>query len=591
MFRNRYKGVCNNPECKAEVLPQNGYTEKSNNKWIVWCESCRPQKTNESNESVVARLTNEGKIYINYDPDSIALIRTLPCAYFNGREKCWEASLEPEHRQRLLEVADYLKLEVDESLRVIEQSEQAKTAELMGLYDYQIEGVNFLSKKTKAILGDEMGLGKSLQSLMTIPKNGRAMVICRAGLKYNWLDEVQKWRKDLSPCVISGKGNFRWPNSGEVIIINNDILPTSFDPPKKAEGSKAAATREFRNQLKINNPESQNTILIIDEAHDYKNWKAARTRKVKEIALLAKKVYGLTGSPLNNRPEDLYGVLETLGLAKEAFKSWDNYQKLFGAYVQTFLAHGRTVRKICWGKPSPVVPELLKRVMLRRLRSNVLPQLPEKTYTNLVVGDIDAKLKKQLDKMWKDWDTKLDVKDELPPFHRFSEIREKLARNRIPALIEYIENAEEQEVPLVVFSAHLAPLDPLLFRDGWAVISGVCSPEKRQEIVREFQAGKLKGLGVSIQAGGIGINLTHAWKGIFVDLDWSPAANWQAEDRLARIGQKSNKVEIVRMVSDHPLDLHLQKMLVNKMDTIFRAVDKTITGQGLNIDNVQNVLV
>lgn len=144
-------------------------------------------------------------------------------------------------------------------------------------------------------------------------------------------------------------------------------------------------------------------------------------------------------------------------------------------------------------------------------------------------------------------------------------------------MLEYIENAEEQDVPLVVFSAHLGPLDALLFRPGWAVINGLTSPEKRQEIVREFQAGNLKGLGVSIQAGGIGINLTHAWKGIFVDLDWSPAANWQAEDRLARIGQKSNKVEIVRMVSDHPLDLHLQKMLVDKMDTIYKAIDSSMT--------------
>ena len=146
-------------------------------------------------------------------------------------------------------------------------------------------------------------------------------------------------------------------------------------------------------------------------------------------------------------------------------------------------------------------------------------------------------------------------------------------------MLEYIENAEEQEVPLVIFSAHLAPLDALLGREGWAVITGCASPEKRQEIVRAFQAGQLKGVGVSIKAGGAGITLTKAWKALFVDLDWTPASNWQAEDRLARIGQESNKVEIARMVSDHPLDLHIHNILVEKILVINSAIDKMIDGK------------
>lgn len=581
MFRNRYKGVCFNMDCKAIVQSNQGFTERVGKKWVVWCESCSP--TQQLTENIEGHITEDGRIFLSYDYDAICLIRSLNGAFFHADEKCWQVSLDPSHRQRLLEVLDFLKLKVPDCLRDVVVTKEASLAEQKGLYDYQVEGVNFLSQKKKAILGDEMGLGKSIQSLMTIPTNGCAMVICRAGLKYNWYDEVKKWRTDLDPVVINGKGNFRWPNANEVIIINNDILPSEFDPSRKDSATgKNISTREFRNVIKRLHPQANNTILIIDEAHDYKNWKAARTRKVKELGLLTKKVIGLTGSPLNNRPEDLYGVLDTLGLAKEVFRSWNNYQKLFGAFYEHFPAHGRMVKKICWGKPNPIVPELLKRVMLRRLRKEVLPQLPEKTYTNLIVGEIDNQLKKKLDKMWAEWDTNISIEGELPPFHKFSEIRAQLSRIRIPAMLEYIENAEEQNVPLVVFSAHLAPIDALLFRPGWAVINGLTSPQKRQEIVREFQAGNLKGIGVTIQAGGIGINLTHAWKGIFVDLDWSPAANWQAEDRICRIGQKSNKVEIVRMVSDHPLDLHLQKMLVDKMDTIHRAIDNTITGNSGN---------
>ena len=143
-------------------------------------------------------------------------------------------------------------------------------------------------------------------------------------------------------------------------------------------------------------------------------------------------------------------------------------------------------------------------------------------------------------------------------------------------MLEYIEEQEEQGVPLVVFSSHLAPLDELLGRPGWAVISGDTKLEKRQEIVDAFQAGHLKGIALTIRAGGVGLTLTHAWKVLFVDLDWVPGWNSQAEDRVCRIGQTSNKVEIVRMVNDHPLTLHILNILVEKTRLIENAVIKTM---------------
>ena len=391
----------------------------------------------------------------------------------------------------------------------------------------------------------------------------------------------------MKPVVLNGRKSFRWPAAGEVVIINNDILPEEFNTPKKNKGEAMQAywdrLKTYRNGLKERHPQAASVNLIVDEAHDYKNRDAARSRKVKEFTKLARKLTGLTGSPLTNRPEDLFGVLDVLGLAKEVFGTWERFQLLFNAYSERVWTGKGYINKIVWGKPQPIVPELLRRSMLRRRRADVLPDLPAKTYTNLLVGPVDPALQKALDEMWEEWGTAVQIEGELPPFEKFSEIREKLARSRVDAMIEYVENAEEQDVPLVVFSAHLAPLDALLGRPGWAVITGVTSPLKRQEIVRAFQAGQLKGVGVSIKAGGVGINLTHAWKALFVDLDWTPAANWQAEDRIARIGQLSNKVEIIRMVSDHPLDLHIQNMLVDKIDTIIKAIDSSVHGEKVEV--------
>jgi SNF2 family DNA or RNA helicase len=288
---------------------------------------------------------------------------------------------------------------------------------------------------------------------------------------------------------------------------------------------------------------------------------------------LVKKSLGLTGSPLTNRPPELYGVFDVLGIAGETFGSFENFKKLFNATEAVVNKSGQKVT--VWGMPKPIVPELLKRTMLRRLRSNVLPDLPQKTYTTIFTDLNDKNLKKKMDGLFEDWEDAVNA-GELPPFSSFSEIRRELAQNRIPQMLEFVEDAEDQGIPLIVFSAHLAPLDALLTREGWAIISGDTPPETRQKIVNLFQQNKLKGVGVSIRAGGVGITLTNAWKALFVDLDWTPAANWQAEDRIARIGQKSNKVEIVRLVTNHPLDIHVNKLLCQKIRTIQDSIDNNI---------------
>ena len=139
-----------------------------------------------------------------------------------------------------------------------------------------------------------------------------------------------------------------------------------------------------------------------------------------------------------------------------------------------------------------------------------------------------------------------------------------------------VEEHEEDDIPLVVFSAHVEPLNKLAERDGWKKITVETRSEDRQKIVEEFQSGRLNGVAVSIKAGGVGITLTRAWKAIFIDLDWVPGANQQAEDRICRIGQESNKIEIVRMVSDHPLDIHVIELISWKMSIIESSVDDVV---------------
>ncbi len=141
----------------------------------------------------------------------------------------------------------------------------------------------------------------------------------------------------------------------------------------------------------------------------------------------------------------------------------------------------------------------------------------------------------------------LDDSD-LPGFESFSRIRALLAQSRIPAMLEMVEEYEEAETPLLVFSAHKAPIKALENRSGWAIITGETSAEDRFDIVKRFQEGKLNGVGLTIGAGGVGLTLTRASNILFVDLDWKPSMNIQAEDRAHRIGTNADNILIKRMV-------------------------------------------
>jgi SWI/SNF-related matrix-associated actin-dependent regulator 1 of chromatin subfamily A len=511
------------------------------------------------------KLTKDGCIYMPFDRNALDLLRSLPGAWFDRAAVCWHVSLKEGDRARLLEIADALNLEVDPELRKIELSEQSKVAADTGLYPFQVQGVDWLSKGNLRLLGDDMGLGKTVQTIMALPQKDScaALVVVPASLKYNWKKELEKWRPELNVSIISNEKSFRLPTFGEVVIANYENLPAYLEPHKISATSKAWELMvTWPNNLMSSH--AKNITLIVDEAQRVKNYKTKRSKRIKGLAMSAKNVWGLTGTPLENRPEDLYGILESLQMQMKVFGGWTKFVGYMNGNKNRWGGYE-------WGRPSPIVPELLRRVMLRRKREDVLPDLPSKTYSYHKVG-LPVELRTHMDDLWSKYSSTIKEKN-LPPFEEFSGIRAKLAASRIDDLIELVEEHEEDDIPLVVFSAHLEPLNKLAERDGWKKITGDVSPIERQRIVDEFQAGNLKGVAVSIKAGGVGLTLTRAWKAIFVDLDWVPGSNQQAEDRICRIGQESNKIEIVRMVSDHPLDVHVLDLIAWKMSIIKDAVE------------------
>ena len=431
----------------------------------------------------------------------------------------------------------------------LERVESALRARGLELYGYQRDGVRWLSRRTGALVADEMGLGKSGQTLVALPDDARSVVVAPASVKGVWKREVAMWRPDLRVTVFSGRGSFRWPEPGEVVVLNYEILP-------------AAA------ELAAAGPAPVGTTAIADEGHLLKNHKAQRSLRWNLMAGACRAASGrswvLTATPLLGKPPELWGVLSAAGCAHEVFGTFKNFMALY--HARKDLKWGG----IRWGSPDNDVPVRLARASIRRLRKDVAQQIPEKRWEELEV-DVKAGVLRSCDTLCKrlakagidlDRVEAAVARDQLK-FDEFSEIRAALAVAKIPAMLEFIQHHEEQEEPLVVFSAHRAPIDQLADREGWAVITGDTPQDERDEIVAAFQRGELCGIGATIQAGGVGITLTRSARVLFVDRHWTPALNSQAEDRCCRLGQRRGVI-VTTLVAPHKLDRHLAKVLTVK---------------------------
>lgn len=456
----------------------------------------------------------------------------------------------------------------------------------MPLRPYQEIGAAWLNSRDRALLADDMGLGKSIQTLTAIPMNRPpVLIVCPAVVKGVWKSEAFKWRSDYLVSVYNGRGSFtRFPQPGEIVVVNYDVLPslpsekknksTVFDYVRGQRPAIAKPPRHWQGAPK-------GMIVIADEAQALIHWESKRSKAFNMLRNTALwndgRVWLLSGTPLPSSPDNLWNVLSAANLEREAFGSEKRFQTLFGGYKENTRKRGGGFVEIQkWLDPALVAEyeterrQSLSRVMLRRLKSEVLTDLPPKQYSDVVLP-LPEHVLRECDRFMAHLDVlRLSIEEFLAlaaegkiDISRYATLKTALASAKVEDAEQIVDGYEDASEPIVVFSGHLEIVNRLAKRTGWGTINGAVKGDKRHDYIEKFQRGELRGISATILAAGIGITLTRASNALFVDRDWTPANNRQAEDRIHRFGQTRGSL-IIRLIGDHPMEARISAVLDKK---------------------------
>lgn len=404
----------------------------------------------------------------------------------------------------------------------------------MQLYKYQRDAVTWLADRPKAFLALDQGLGKTAVACtdMQFP----ALVICPTTLKINWSRELQMWRPGSTFQIIDGSTKVIDPDA-DLTIINYDILHKFILP-----------TTAYK-------------TLVIDECHYAKSATAKRTKACVKLIRSIPRVRLLSGTPVVNRPIELFALLKAIGGTK---LDYINFGRRYCAGWTTpwgsFDVSGASRLEELYQK--------LADFMLRITKETALPQLPAKTYR---IVELDLPITVQEKKLLRQ-DIDRPVHD--IPFQAIADIQKLNAQRKLPLAIEHIKNVLEHEQNVVIFGWHTEIIESLadaLHDYGVVVITGSTAKDARQSAVDNFQNKKARVFIGNIKAAGVGITLTAASYVVFVETTWTPADLHQASDRCHRIGQKEH-VQVDVLTISKSIDSMQLHSILDKTDIINQLV-------------------
>ena len=421
-------------------------------------------------------------------------------------------------------------------------------------YPYQLDGIAFGLKHRRILIGDEPGLGKTLQSIGIVDTAGAypALVICPSSLKINWQREFEKFTNKKA-LILDNATRTAWPyflqiGMFHVAIVNYESLRKYF---VWDTGGKDFRLKDvvFNDAIKVFRS------VIIDESHRVKDPSAQQTIFTRGIAEGKEWRILLSGTPVVNRAEDLVAQLSIMGRLQE-----------FGGRAKFLADYGEN------DNLEELSQQLYRRCMIRREKEKVLTQLPDKTRTDLYV-DIanreeyslaEADLAEYLRQYTECTDREIRRKMRMEALVKFMTLRSLSAVGKVKQAIDFVRVFLASGKPLILFCSLHEIVDELCKAFPEAVtVTGRDNATDKQAAVDAFQSGDAKLIVCSIKAAGVGLTLTASSNVAFIELPWTYADCCQCEDRAHRIGQKDN-VNCYYLLGHHTIDHTLYRLIHHK---------------------------
>lgn len=533
------------------------------------------------------------RLYYDYTPDRVEFCRQLKESfgwdrfsfYSEGNQKFWaftdslfipvlaekfpEVDISPEaadlvkYEQRW-EREKEIKNKKIEDIRSKTDTDFAVKGLKNELYPYQKIGVEFLvESEGRAIIADGMGLGKTCQAISFAKHMNfkRVLVVCPASVKFSWKNEVSKWTR-FSSIVIDSKTDVKSIDSEiNMWIVNYDILKKHYAQLSKIRFD----------------------CMIGDEVQMIKTTSAIRTKAFRMISKNISSIVLLSGTPLLSRPSELFSLLNIIDP-----KSWDNWFQFAKKYC--------AMHQTRWGldtSGASNIEELhsrIKRYFIRRDKSQVLKELPEKTFI-----DVPVQLDKENEKRYT-----VAAQDLAKYLRKYagkekSEIGKAMAAEKLTQLNilrqinavgklgtakELIESVLNSGEKVLVFCSFVEPLEILkeYFGDSAVIITGKTPVEERGGIVDAFQNNKDINIFLGgYKSAGVGITLTAASNFIGLDYPWNPADLQQAIDRLHRPGQKASAVNVYQLAVIDSIDEDMKDTIDHKQGIFDQVIEGKVS--------------
>ena len=472
------------------------------------------------------------------------------------------------------------------------------------LHDFQARGVAWLEAQGgRGILADEQGTGKTVQIMAYAHKNHRfpMLVVVPNTLKFNWRNEIiamtgTTYRINIVGKVYSKKQTAiraarqpnvvysKVPTAGcDIYIINYDIVATNVENIE-ALGINFMAVDESH---KVKNPNAKRTQAILRLSTGSYDVKVRGKVKTITVGSGIGDVTLMSGTPLVNRPVELYTsvravadyIPEFSGFTKFAFRYCNAVKERFG---WNFTGSSNTAE---------LNTKLVENCMLRRLKEDVLQDLPPKTYRTISL-DFDRteydRVAAAFDGI--DWrggmEAIIKMGGNVPKSDAtivaIQKLREMAGYAKLDSTVEWIRDYTEEGEKLVVFAHNRQVIEVIKnkleqddeYRGAVGVIYGGISNDERNAEVERFQADpEVRVMLVGIQAAAFGLTLTSAKAVAFVQLPWSPCEVQQAADRVHRIGQEANSVTVFNLVAEGTIEEMMAEMIFLKGQIIDDILD------------------